>query len=83
MQRRAKRPKARKCFGGFALQKLWLAQKPTRNPLKKPKDAKQGALLLDAISARMPHYPLDDAFRAELPAQLLPFFDAWRGRSSP
>jgi hypothetical protein len=26
---------------------------------------------------------LDDAFRAELPAQLLPFFDAWRGRSSP
>jgi hypothetical protein len=67
----------------FALQKLWLAQKPTRNPLKKPKDAKQGALLLDAISARMPHYPLDDAFRAELPAQLLPFFDAWRGRSSP
>ena len=62
----------------FALQKLWLAEKPSRNPLKKPKDAKQGALLLAAIDERMPHYPLDDAFRDELPSELTPHFDTWR-----
>jgi hypothetical protein len=69
----------------FALQKLWLSEKPTRDPLKKPKDAKQGALLLDAIEARMPQYRLDDAFRAELPSELLPYFNAWRegGRRKP
>ena len=62
----------------FALQKLWLANKPSRNPLKKPKDTKQGALLLNAIDERMPHYPLDDAFRDELPPELTPYFDQWR-----
>jgi hypothetical protein len=64
----------------FALQKLWLSEKPSRDPLKKPKDVKQGALLLDAIEARMPHYPLDDAFRAELSSELLSVFDKWRER---
>jgi hypothetical protein len=62
----------------FALQKLWLAEKPSRNPLKKPKDAKQGALLLKAIDERMPHYPLDEAFREELPSELRPHFDTWQ-----
>jgi hypothetical protein len=62
----------------FALHKLWLAEKPGRNPLKKPKDAKQGALLLSAIADHMPHYPLDDDFRASLPAELLLYFDRWR-----
>jgi hypothetical protein len=62
----------------FALQKLWLAEKPSRNPLKKPKDAKQGALLLSAIDERMPLFPLDDAFRDELPSELTPHFDRWR-----
>ena len=62
----------------FALQKLWLAEKPSRNPLKKPKDAKQGALLLGAIDDRMPHFPLDDAFRDELPPELTSHFDRWR-----
>jgi hypothetical protein len=54
----------------FALQKLWLADKPGRNPLKRPKDRKQGELLLSAIEERMPHYPLDETFRAELPEAL-------------
>src|SRR5262249_42393040 len=54
----------------FALQKLWLAEKPTRNPLKKAKDAKQGALLLSEIEERMPHYPLDAEFFATLPDEL-------------
>jgi hypothetical protein len=65
----------------FALQKLWLAEKPERNSLKKPKDAKQGELLLSAIKQRMPHYPMDDAFRAELPSELQPHFDRWRNLS--
>lgn len=62
----------------FALQKLWLAEKPTRNPLKKPKDAKLGILLLNAINETMPHYPLDDVFREELPPELISLFDRWR-----
>jgi hypothetical protein len=66
----------------FALQKLWLAEKPSRNPLKKPKDAKQGALLLAAINDRMPQFPLDDAFRDELPPELTPYFDRWREANS-
>jgi len=62
----------------FALHKLWMADKPGRNPLKKPKDRKQGEALLDAIGLAMPHYPLDDAFETELPDALRPYFDAWR-----
>jgi hypothetical protein len=53
-----------------------------RDVLKTPKDAKQGALLLDAVRERMPHYPLDDAFREELPAELVPHFDRWREQSA-
>lgn len=62
----------------FALQKLWLADKPGRNALKKPKDAKQGRLLLAAVESRMPQYPLDDSFREELPTELVGYFDTWR-----
>lgn len=60
----------------FALHKLWMADKPQRNPLKKPKDRKQGAALMETIARTMPHYPLDDAFAAELPAELQPYFEA-------
>lgn len=42
----------------FALQKLWMADKPQRNALKRPKDRRQGLLLLGAIADAMPHYPL-------------------------
>ncbi|MGH9919121.1 MAG: GSU2403 family nucleotidyltransferase fold protein, partial [Nitrososphaerales archaeon] len=62
----------------FALHKLWLAQKPSRNPLKRPKDEKQGTLLLSAVAERMPHYALDDAFRDALPPELVPPLDRWR-----
>ena len=62
----------------FALQKLWLAEKPTRNPLKRPKDRRQGEALLKTIASSMPHYRLDDAFGAALPVELAPHFDAWR-----
>ncbi len=61
----------------FALQKLWLAAKPGRDPQKKPKDLKQGTALLDAVWLTMRHYPLDDAFFDELPDALKPQFEAW------
>jgi hypothetical protein len=67
----------------FALQKLWLAEKPQRNPLKKSKDEQQGSMLLDAIVKRMPHYPLDAAFRAELPEELKPYFDRAMQENAP
>lgn len=61
----------------FALHKLWMSEKPSRNPLKKPKDRKQGLALLDAVSQAMPHYPLGKAFVSELPDELLPHFENW------
>ena len=64
----------------FALHKLWLADKPSRNPLKRDKDRRQGAALLDAVAEAMPHYPLDEGFVAAIPPELLPFWQAWRDR---
>jgi len=64
----------------FALHKLWMAEKPGRNPQKKPKDRKQGIALLDAVRQTMPHYPLDAAFFGELPAALKPHFENWEAR---
>lgn len=65
----------------FALQKLWLSAQPKRNPLKRPKDLKQGMALLDAVNAAMPQYPLDDAFAASVPDELLPQLELWRRRA--
>ena len=62
----------------MALHKLWLAEKATRDPLKRDKDRKQGLALLDVVRARMPHYPIDAAFERELPAELAPHFAKWR-----
>ena len=64
----------------FALQKLWMAEKPGRNPQKKPKDRKQGIALLDAVRQTMPHYPLDAAFFRELPDDLKRHFEHWAAR---
>ena len=61
----------------FALHKLWLAEKPGRSATKAPKDRGQGLLVLDALAAHMPHFPLDQSFVAGLPAPLRPHFDAW------
>jgi hypothetical protein len=65
----------------FALQKLWMAEKPERNPQKKPKDRKQGIALLDAVRQTMPHYPLNAIFFGELPDALKPHFEAWEAQS--
>ncbi|WP_341713894.1 GSU2403 family nucleotidyltransferase fold protein [Erythrobacter sp.] len=61
----------------FALQKLWMAEKPERAAQKKPKDLKQGRALLDAVWLTMRHYPLNDAFYEELPAELRPHYEDW------
>lgn len=65
----------------FALQKLWMAKKPGRNPQKKPKDRKQGMALLDAVRQTMPHYPLDSAFFDALPEALKPHFEDWQAQA--
>ena len=67
----------------FALHKLWMAAQAKRNPLKRPKDRKQGLALLDAVAEAMPHYPLDAEFVRDLPVELLPFWEEWRGQMSP
>jgi hypothetical protein len=62
----------------FALQKLWMARQAKRNPLKRGKDQRQGAALLNAVHTAMPQYPLDDAFEAALPADLAPLYADWK-----
>lgn len=61
----------------FALHKLWMAEQAKRNPLKRPKDRKQGIALLNAVAERMPQYPLDTAFVSGLPEALVPMFNEW------
>jgi hypothetical protein len=68
----------------FALHKLWMAKQAKRNPLKRPKDRKQGMALLNAIDEAMPQFPLDETFATGLPAELQPFWQFWLGqRPSP
>jgi hypothetical protein len=64
----------------FALHKLWLSDQPERSPLKVRKDRRQGLALLDAVAETMPHYPLDAAFEASIPAELAPYWAEWRAR---
>lgn len=64
----------------FALQKLWMARQPKRNPLKRGKDEQQGMALMDAIADTMPHYPLDGDFEAMVPDELVGVYAAWRAR---
>lgn len=64
----------------FALHKLWLSRKAGRNPLKRPKDERQGIALLDAVYLAMPQFPVGEEFESELPEELAPLFIAWRDR---
>lgn len=58
----------------FALQKLWMGQSEHRNPLKRPKDTRQGQLVLDILEhCPMEEYPLDNVFYKGLPNELKPF----------
>jgi hypothetical protein len=62
----------------MALHKLWLARKPERNPAKKPKDQRQGEVLLDATRFFLiDSHPLNIDFVLSLPEELQPHFNAW------
>jgi len=61
----------------FALQKLWMADKPERDPQKKSKDHKQGIAVLDAVWLTMRHYPIENAFYEVLPDPLKAHFELW------
>jgi hypothetical protein len=62
----------------FALQKMWMSEQEKRNPLKRPKDAKQGRLLLEAVREAMPQFPLDEEFEGSIPPDLMPFYETWK-----
>jgi hypothetical protein len=62
----------------MALHKLWLARKSEQNAAKRPKDRRQGEVLLDAVRFFLTaSHPLDVDFLMTLPAELLPLFDEW------
>jgi hypothetical protein len=64
----------------FGLQKIWLSKKPQRLAAKKPKDLRQGMLVLNAVRDHMPHMPIDASFAAALPAALIPAFSEWQAQ---
>jgi len=45
---------------------------------KAPKDREQGIALLWMVDKHMPRFPLDEAFRAGLPSELIGHFESWR-----
>ena len=62
----------------MGLHKLWLADKPERNPVKRDKDRRQGDVLLDAVRHFMQaSHPLNVDFLLSVPDDLRPTFDAW------
>ncbi|MFM9967882.1 MAG: GSU2403 family nucleotidyltransferase fold protein, partial [Burkholderiales bacterium] len=62
----------------FALQKMYIADKPTRDALKKHKDRRQAEALLRACkSGELPRHPLSDEFVASIPAPLRPHWNQW------
>ena len=66
----------------MALHKLWLADKPQRNPLKKDKDRRQGFVLLDAVCFFLEtSHPMNVDFVFKLPVELRPLFDRWCAQS--
>ena len=62
----------------MALHKIWLSQKPKRDRNKKPKDLRQGHVLLDATRYFLADsHPLDIDFVLGLPDELRDIFNAW------
>jgi hypothetical protein len=67
----------------MAVHKLWLSEKPQRRDSKKPKDRRQGEVLLDACRHFLRDtYPIDIDFVLELPAELRDLFDDWAARAN-
>lgn len=66
----------------MALHKLWLSNKPERRDSKKPKDRRQGEVLLDACRHFLREtYPIDIDFVLALPAELRDLFNAWAAKA--
>lgn len=62
----------------MGLHKLWLSNKPQRNPAKRDKDRRQGNVLLDAVRHFMQaSHPINVDFVVALPDDLRPTFDEW------
>jgi hypothetical protein len=62
----------------MALHKLWLAKKPERSPAKRPKDQRQGEVLLDAARWFLSDsHPLNIDFVLALPDELQAHFNDW------
>jgi hypothetical protein len=62
----------------MALHKLWLADKPERNPAKRDKDRRQGNVLLDGVRYfSQASHPLNVDFVFDLPEELRSIFDRW------
>jgi hypothetical protein len=62
----------------MALHKLWLADKPERNPAKRDKDRRQGDVLMDAVRHFMQaSHPINVDFVLDTPEDLRPTFDQW------
>jgi hypothetical protein len=62
----------------MALHKLWLADKPERNPAKRDKDRRQGDVLMDAVRHFMQaSYPINVDFVLDVPEDLRPTFNQW------
>jgi hypothetical protein len=62
----------------MALHKLWLADKPERNPAKREKDRRQGDVLMDAVRHFMPaSHPINVDFVLDVPEDLRPTLDQW------
>ena len=62
----------------MALHKLWLSRKPQRDRAKRPKDERQGNVLLDATRHFLADtYSLGVDFVVELPDELREIFNEW------
>ena len=62
----------------MALHKLWLSSKPSRDRTKRPKDQRQGNVLLDATRYFLADtYALNTDFVLDLPDELREIFNNW------
>ena len=62
----------------MGLHKLWLADKPKRNPVKRDKGRRQGDVLLDAVRHfTQASHPINVDFLFSVPDDLRPTFDRW------
>jgi hypothetical protein len=66
----------------FALHKAEAANDARRNPLKRPKDARQARALWASVQLHMPQYPIDAAFVRNIPKRLKPCYE-WLKNATP